>query len=116
MSTLNAALATLVLLLDSAEDRDRVSAADKLLRSESIDKDDAEKAIATLTEVMNDEFAKAGDRVNAADKLKGYSVKTRTEMSTARKLAALTDEELDGVIVGAELPRLGGHSVDPLLD
>lgn len=115
MSKRDAAIDVLVLMLESMEDRDVVSAADKLLRTENLDKQSADAATAALERVMNDRQAKPGDRVNAADKLKTHTAKTRTEHSVARRLAALTDAELDAIIGQHEIPRRLEGAVDPLL-
>jgi hypothetical protein len=98
MSKRDAAIDVLQSLLGWGEDRDRVSAADKLLRTENLDAKMADEAVATLEEIMNDMDAKSNDRVNAADKLKTHTAKTRTEHSPGRRLAALTDAELDAII------------------
>ena len=115
MSRVTDALQVLVDMLSSGEDRDRVAAADKLLRSEHPDKDYFDRAIETLEEVMNDPLAKPNDRVNAADKLKTYTSKTRTGQSMEYRLAAMTNEELRAIVLSAELPRLS-PAQDPLLD
>jgi len=106
MSKRDAAIDVLQSLLGWGEDRDRVSAADKLLRTENLDAKMADEAVATLEEIMNDMDAKSNDRVNAADKLKTHTAKTRTEHSPGRRLAALTDAELEAIIGGTADPLL----------
>jgi len=113
MSTREAAIGVLVKMLEALEDRDRVSAADKLLRSEGIDKATADLATETLVGIMNNTLAKPSDRVNAADKLKTYGSKSRTEHSLERRLAAMTDAELHAIVDAHEIPRR--LELDPLL-
>lgn len=103
-------------MLDADEDRDRVSAADKLLRTENLDKETADKATTVLVQIMQDQGAKPGDRVNAADKLKTHTTKTRSEHSVERRLASLNDAELDAIIEAHEIPRRLAPVQDPLLD
>ena|SRR5208337_752486 len=113
MSTREAAVGVLIKMLDSAEDRDRISAADKLLRADDIDKATSDLASATLVSIMNDAMAKPGDRVNAADKLRVHGSRSRTEHSLERRLAAMTDAELHAIVDAHEIPRR--LELDPLL-
>jgi hypothetical protein len=115
LSKRDAALAILVDMLDSGEDRDRVSAADKILRSDNIDRPTLDNALNTLAKIMEDRTAKPGDRVNAADKLRTHAGKTSTPQSLARRLAALTDEELHAIVDEYQIPRRLEVAVDELL-
>jgi hypothetical protein len=117
MSLRDDAISTLVQLLHSAEDRDRVSAADKLLKSANISRAYQEEALKILQEIMEDTFAKAGDRVNAADKLKNHGgIQAPTARDEERQLAMMTDDELREKIAAYEPPRRLVPAHDPLLD
>ena len=106
------AIKVLVEMLAAGEDRDRISAADKILRSDKMARDYAERAIAVLREIMDDGMAEPRDRVAAADKLKNFAApKTESSKDMALMLAAMTDEELRAGIT--PLHKL--NDPDPLL-
>jgi len=109
-----AAIKTLVEMMRFAEEsRDKIAAADKLLRSGNISRETQEEAIKVLEKIMGNEYAEDRDRVNAADKLKDLApMKPPTNRDISRQLAAMTDAELDTIISGAELDSDG----DPLLE
>jgi hypothetical protein len=111
------AIQTLVQLLHSAEDRDRVSAADKLLKSPNISRAYQEEALEVLEEIMTDPLAKPGDRVNAADKLKNHGgIQAPTARDEERQLAMMTDADLEAKLAEYEPPRRLAPAQDPLLD
>jgi hypothetical protein len=86
-----------------------------------------ETAIETLAEVMRDPFAENKDRIKAAESLldRGHGkaaqavIQLPASREQARRLAAMSDDDLLTVIQAHELPRLSPIlevERDPLLD
>ena len=99
MSQRDDAIRILVAMLDTGEDRDRITAADKILRSDNMPRHHIDQAMAVLREVMDDKLAEPRDRVNAADKIKNFAVpRTESGRDMAKILAAKTDEELRAML------------------
>jgi len=96
MSRREEALKVLIDRMDNAaEDRDKIAAADKILRSDNIAKEVQERAIAVLEAIMNDWTAEDRDKINAADKLKDRPTpRAATALDKVRLIAAMTNQEL----------------------
>lgn len=99
--------------------------------ADSLAREHTEKAIDTLAEVLTDPFAENKDRIRAAESIldRGHGkaaqavIQLPASREQARRLAAMSDDDLLEVIQSAELPRLTpiqyaaiADERDPLLD
>ena len=99
--------------------------------ADSLAREHTEKAIDTLAEVLTDPFAENKDRIRAAESIldRGHGkaaqavIQLPASREQARRLAAMSDDDLLEVIQSAELPRLTpiqyaaiADEHDPLLD
>lgn len=115
------AIRILVEMLNRGEDRDRIQAADKLLRSSNMPRHHIEASMVVLRSIMDDDLAEPRDRVSAADKLKNFDTpRTESARDMARILAAKTDGELQEMMGAFKLPDLASDpdvvlAADPLL-
>jgi hypothetical protein len=103
-------------------------ASGKLFRAaDSLAREHTEKAVEVLAEVMADPFAENKDRIRAAESLldRGHGkaaqavIQLPASREQARRLAALSDDELMQIVQNTELPRLLQNPIDiadPLLD
>jgi hypothetical protein len=95
MSERDDAIDIMVEMMGSGMDRDRITAADKILKSANIPRHHYDAALATLREIMADKLAEPRDRVNAADRLRNLAApRTETPQDMAKFLASLTDTEI----------------------
>jgi hypothetical protein len=95
MSQRDDAINIMVEMMGAGMDRDRISAADKILKSDNMPTHHVEAALAVLREVMDNGLAEPRDRVNAADRLKNFATpRTETGRDMAKFLASLTDTEI----------------------
>lgn len=95
----------------------------RLFRSlDNLAREHTERAVETITQIMDDPFAENRDRLKAAEQIldRGHgkpltaTIALPASRQQAAMLAAMSDEELLSRIQSAELPRLvpAGHTLD----
>lgn len=123
MSEPDSAIEILVKMLKSEEHRDQIAAADKLLRTENLQREYTLEAVEVLQAIMRNGLAEPRDRVSAADKLKNFNPpREPTARDLAKILAAMTDNELKALLPAPllDIEKDPGYKVitkiDPLLE
>ena len=112
MSRRDEAVLILVEMLGADDDKDKITAADKILRSENIERAHIDRAVKVLESIMRDTMAEPRNRVSAADKLKNFAApRSQTKQDMARVLAGMTNDELRAIVDSAQLDP----GIDPLL-